>query len=142
MRISDLARRAGLTPATIRYYERLGLLPAPARSATGYRLYDDELADRLRFIKAAQRFGLRLNEIGELLEVQDRGRCPCGHTQELLRKRVAEVDEELSRLIQLRSELVEMIERADCSAPASMSWACAAEFIEGRCDCDNECCSV
>jgi DNA-binding transcriptional MerR regulator len=135
LRVSDVAGRVGLTTATIRYYERLGLLPPPQRTPAGYRQYDEDVADRLRFIKGAQRFGLRLDEIRELLDVQDRGQCPCGHTQELLRGRVAEVDEEMRRLQQLRSDLLAMIERADCDAPTSLSWPCAVEFIEGRgCD--------
>jgi DNA-binding transcriptional MerR regulator len=93
------------------------------------------VADRLRFIKGAQRFGLRLEEIRELLDIQDQGRCPCGHTQELLGTRVKEVDEEMRPLRRLRNDLLQMIERADCDAPASMSWPCAVEFIEGgRCE--------
>jgi DNA-binding transcriptional MerR regulator len=145
LKVSDLAGRVGLTPDTLRYYERLGLLPEPARSPSGYRQYDEELADRLRFIKGAQRFGLRLGEIKELLDIQDGGQCPCGHTQQLLRTRVVEVDQEMRRLEQLRADLVTMIERADCDAPSSMSWPCAVDFIEGRsCDdeerrCDDEC---
>lgn len=136
LRVSDLAARVGLSPATVRYYERLRLLPEPERSPSGYRQYDEELADRLRFIKGAQRFGLRLNEIRELLDIQDRGMCPCGHTRELLRTRVEEVDEEMRRLERLRADLLTMIDRANCDAPASMSWPCAVEFIEGRrCDC-------
>ena len=59
----------------MRYDERLGLLPKPERSPCGYRQYDEELADRLRFIKGAQRFGLPLEEIKELLDIQDRGSC-------------------------------------------------------------------
>jgi DNA-binding transcriptional MerR regulator len=134
LKVSDLAGRVGLTAATVRYYERLGLLPTPERSPSGYRQYDeDDLADRLRFIKGAQRFGLRLDEIRELLDIQDQGQCPCGHTQELLRTRVAEVDEEMRRLAGLRTDLVTMIERADCDDSASMSWPCAVEFI-GRCE--------
>jgi DNA-binding transcriptional MerR regulator len=133
--VSDVAGRVGLTPATVRYYERLGLLPAPERTPSGYRQYDEDVADRLRFIKGAQRFGLRLDEIRELLDIQDRGQCPCGHTQELLRTRVAEVDEEMRRLRRLRTDLLTMIERAECDESASMSWPCAVEFIEGgRCE--------
>jgi DNA-binding transcriptional MerR regulator len=131
LRVSDVAGRVGLTPATIRYYERLGLLPTPERTPSGYRQYDEGVADRLRFIKGAQRFGLRLDEIRELLDIQDQGQCPCGHTQELLRTRVAEVDEEMRRLKRLRSDLLAMIKRADCDATASMTWPCAVEFIEG-----------
>lgn len=142
LKVSDIAGRVGITPDTVRYYERLGLLPQPERTPSGYRQYDEELADRLRFIKGAQRFGLRLEEIKDLLDIQDRGQCPCGHTQELLRARVTEVDEEMRRLRRMRRDLLQMIERADCDAPVSMSWPCAAEFIEGG-RCDDECgCSV
>jgi len=137
LKVSDLAGRVGLTPATLRYYERRGLLPQPERSSSGYRLYNEELADRLRFIKGAQRFGLRLEEIKELLEIQDRGTCPCGHTRALLSVRVEEVDEEMRRLERLRADLLTMIDRADCDSPVSMSWPCAVEFIEGR-RCDDE----
>ena len=79
--VSALADQAGLSPDTVRYYERVGLLPEPACSAAGYRLYDQAAVGRLRLIKGAQRAGLRLREIGELLQVADRGQCPCGHTE-------------------------------------------------------------
>src|SRR6266542_67290 len=95
--VSALAGQVGLTPDAVRYYERLGLLPPPARSRAGYRLYDQATVDRLRLIKGAQRVGLRLREIGELLEVVDGGQCPCGHTEMLLSQRLAEVDAELIR---------------------------------------------
>lgn len=81
LRISEIAESVGVSSDTIRYYEREGLLPAPARSVSGYRQYDQGIIDRLRFIKGAQAFGLRLSEIGELLEIQDKGACPCGHTE-------------------------------------------------------------
>jgi DNA-binding transcriptional MerR regulator len=137
LRVSELAGRVGLTADTVRYYERLGLLPEPSRSASGYRQYDEELTDRLRFIRGAQRFGLRLGEIKELLDIQDKGRCPCGHTQELLSTRIAEVEREMRRLEQLRTELLTMTRRADCDAPTAMSWPCAVDFIEGR-GCNDE----
>ncbi|HEX8134153.1 MAG TPA: MerR family transcriptional regulator [Actinomycetes bacterium] len=88
--VSALADQAGLSADTVRYYERVGLLPKPARSAAGYRLYDQTAVGRLRLIKGAQRAGLRLREIGELLQVADQGQCPCGHTETLLRERLAE----------------------------------------------------
>ena len=78
--VSKLAARVGLTADTIRYYERAGLLPPPDRAASGYRAFEDDPVDRLRFIKGAQRIGLHLQEIKELLDIPDRGLCPCGHT--------------------------------------------------------------
>lgn len=84
----------------MRYCERLGLLHPPVRSPARYRLYGQATVDRLRLIKGAQRVGLRLREIRELLKVVDRGQCPCGHTQALLTQRLAEVDAEPARLAQ------------------------------------------
>ena len=67
-------------------------MPEIERSASGYRLYGDGAVERLRFIKRTQRFGLRLEAIGQLLDVRQRGLCPCGHTRRLLEDRVAELD--------------------------------------------------
>jgi DNA-binding transcriptional MerR regulator len=135
-RISDLAAQAGLSAATVRYYEHLGLLPAPARTAAGYRNHDDEALDRLRFIKGAQQVGLRLREIGELLTIRDRGLCPCGHPAQLLRQRMAEVAEEVARLGEVRAELARMLAQypdQPSQDPASGLWWCEQQFTrEGR----------
>jgi len=123
--VSGLAAQVGVSPDTVRYYERLGLLPRPARSAAGYRRYDEEAVQRLRFVKGAQRVGLRLREIGELLQVVDRGQCPCGHTEALLRERLAEVDAELARLEALRSELARLLAQRPepaCAMDTAEEW--------------------
>ncbi len=138
--VSALADQAGLSADTVRYYERVGLLPEPARSAAGYRLYDQAAVGRLRLIKSAQRAGLRLREIGELLQVADRGRCPCGHTETLLRQRLAEVRAELERLRALEADLVRLLERyADPACPetvaAAATWWCAEDWHS---DCDSD----
>jgi DNA-binding transcriptional MerR regulator len=132
--VSQLAERAGVRADTVRYYERVGLLPAPARSPAGYRTYDEAAVERLRFIKGAQRVGLRLRHIVELLEVADRGQCPCGHTETLLRQRLAEVDAELDRLEALRTELARLLDahpEAACQDPAVGGWWCVQEFSQG-----------
>jgi len=129
--VSALAGQAGLSADTVRYYERVGLLPEPARSAAGYRLYDQDAVGRLRLIKGAQRAGLRLREIGELLQVADQGQCPCGHTETLLQERLGEVRAELERLRALEADLTRLLERhSDPSCPeattaAAASWWCA-----------------
>lgn len=128
--ISKLAERVGMTPDALRYYERAGLLPKPERAASGYRVYDDDIADRLRFIKGAQRLGLRLREISELLDVLDRGLCPCGHTEALLRQRVHEIDEEIVRLRDLKRQLGRLVERFPADAcEGEAGWPCQEEFI-------------
>ena len=132
--VSALATQAGLSADTVRYYERVGLLPPPDRSAAGYRLYDQDALGRLRLIKGAQRAGLRLREIGELLQVADRGQCPCGHTETLLRGRLAEVQAELERLRSLEAELTRLLERQpDSPCPevstAAARWWCVGDTI-------------
>lgn len=127
--ISELAADVGVTPATLRYYERLGMLPKPRRTASGYRDYDDGEVDRIRFIKGGQRLGLRLREIRELLEIRDRGLCPCGHTETLLRRRIEEVEADLVRLTEMRDELVRMGGKVSDTGCADGDWSCAREFI-------------
>lgn len=130
--VAKLAAQAGLSPDTLRYYERAGLLPLPDRSRAGYRQYDERMVERLRFIKGAQRTGLRLRHVKELLEVIDRGMCPCGHTQTLVDERLAEVDREIKQLREVRKQLVALKEHLPASASTndSQPWPCERTFIE------------
>jgi DNA-binding transcriptional MerR regulator len=125
LRVRELADEAGVSPDTVRYYERTGLLPPPARTASGYREYEPTAVDRLLFIQGAQRLGLRLRDIRELLAVRDTGTCPCQPAEVLLRRRLDELDAELRRLASLRGELVRMINglpSKDCPDPVPGSW--------------------
>lgn len=96
LKIGELAKRLGLNPRTIRFYEDAGVLPEPARSAGGYRVYTARDEQRLRFIKAAQRVGLKLGEIKEVL---------CSYVADLIDARLAEVDERMRDLRTLKREL-------------------------------------
>ena len=109
MSVAALARRVGVKPDTIRYYEKSGLLPPAARTMGDHRRYGEDSVDRLRFIQGAQRLGLRLRQIATLLEVRDTGNCPCQPAEQLLRERIAEIDSELGRLKALRTDLVRMV---------------------------------
>jgi DNA-binding transcriptional MerR regulator len=125
LRVAEVAAEAGLSPDTIRYYERAGLLPAPARTPAGYRAYSLAVLDRLRFIQGGQRLGLRLREIRDLLAVRDTGTCTCEPAEQLLRRRLAELDAEMVRLAALRTDLVAMVEAlpaGDCPDPAPGTW--------------------
>src|SRR5271170_5341517 len=107
--VGQLAARAEVRADTIRYYERAGLLPEPRRTDGDHRRYGAADVDRLLFIRGAQRLGLRLAEIRELLVVRETGDCPCGPAEVLLREHVAEIDREIARLAALRAELSAMI---------------------------------
>jgi len=130
--VSKLAEQVGTSADTVRYYERIGLLPVTERSPSGYRLYGDEAVERLRFIKRAQRFGLRLDAIAELLDVRRRGLCPCGHTRTLLENRVAELDEEMTSLARLRADIALMIDELPPAPPPSGDWGCGSDLLQIR----------
>ncbi len=147
LKVSEIADRGGVSADTVRYYEREGLLPPPPRSPSGYREYDETSVHRIRFIKDAKGLGLRLAEIKELLEIQDRGACPCGHTRTLVERHLIEIDAEMKRLSELRAELEAMSE-LECSVPADgVPWACEVRFTkkggatmsDANCDCGPEC---
>jgi len=91
--IGELARRAGVPASTVRYYERLGLLRPLQRSRGNYRLYGDEDAERLRFIRAAQATGFTLEGVRELLRPS-----PCARVQTLIEDRLREIDARLREL--------------------------------------------
>ncbi len=123
--ITETAARLGVRSDTLRYYERARLISSAGRTVGGYRVYDDNVVDRVRFIKAAQRSGLRLRSIAELLTISDSGNCPCGHTADLVRQRIAEVDAEINDLQTLRRKLVRLgRENERCRTPSVDRWSC------------------
>lgn len=113
MQISEAAKRAGVTPPTIRYYEEIGLLPKPSRSGAGYRSYPDSAVDELRFIRKAQAIGFSLAEIGEILQLSRAGQIPCGHVLTLAHQHLAAVDERIRRLQKFRSQLAADVAKWD-----------------------------
>lgn len=123
--VGQLAARAAVRADTVRYYEREGLLPAPRRTEGEHRRYGPAALDRLLFIRGAQRLGLRLAEIRELLAVRDTGTCACEPAAALLRRHVAEIGTEIERLAALRAELLAMLAAMpgpDCPDPLPGTW--------------------
>jgi DNA-binding transcriptional MerR regulator len=130
--ISKIGAEVGLTADTVRYYEKAGLLPPPARTSAGYRVYGEDAIERLRFIRGVQRFGLRLREIRELLEVLDLGACLCGHAEKLVEKRIREIEHEIDELAQVKTRLVRLRQnvRSMSRDPATGRWPCERQFLE------------
>lgn len=126
--VSKLAALAAVSPDTIRFYEKEGLIAEPDRSTSGYRLYDEKVADRVRFIKNGQATGLKLAAIKELLEIRDQGRCPCGHTRRIVEDRLAELDNEISRLEHMRVQLTKM---KKSSINGTYDWCCPSRAEGG-----------
>ena len=113
MRIGQLADQLGINPKTIRYYEGIGLLPEPERTPARYRVYDDADVERVTFIKTAQRLGITLDEIREILALRERGEQPCAYVRDVLRREVAEIGQRITEMTVLRDELVALMELAE-----------------------------
>jgi DNA-binding transcriptional MerR regulator len=111
MLIGEIARISDLTPATIRYYEELGLLTAPQRSVSGYRHYCPTILDELKFIKKGQGLGFSLEEIREILSISRAGNTPCAQVLDMARRNLAAADERIRHLQDFRTRLAAQISR-------------------------------
>lgn len=131
LRISDLAERVEVSVSTVRYYERIGLVPAPRRSASGYRLYDADAEARLLFITRGKRLGLSLEEIADLLAIWDGTNC--GPTQERLSALLA------AKQVEIRQQIQELERFADQLADVEARLL-AAPVVDG-CAPDLACCA-
>lgn len=103
--IGALASRAGFTTKAVRYYERIGLLPAPPRRPSGYRAYGEGDLARLDFIAKAKRLGLSLEEIRDVLALRDAGVEPCVHVVRVIDRHVEEVERAIAELSEFRTQL-------------------------------------
>jgi MerR family transcriptional regulator, copper efflux regulator len=107
LKIGEVASLTGMSVKTIRYYEEIGLLePTTTRSESGYRLFSNQVLNRLAFIKRSQSLGLSLSEIREILEIHDSGELPCGSVKQHLLLKVKAVSEQIEALEILKSELL------------------------------------
>ncbi|NJN29151.1 MAG: heavy metal-responsive transcriptional regulator [Synechococcales cyanobacterium RM1_1_8] len=123
LRIGQLKDRSQVSIKTIRYYEELGLLTAAQRSEGGFRLFSPTVVARLAFIKRSQQLGLSLQEIGELLQIRDRGQSPCQELKHKLQDKVREIDHKIAQLSQLKGEL-EVLMQEEGSAQAQAGVIC------------------
>ena len=105
MQIGVLAKKMGVNPKTIRYYEQIGLLPRAPRTKSGYRDYTERDAERLEFVRSAKVLGVALEEIKEVLAFRDRGVSPCPYVLELINAKVAEIESRIRGLGMMAREL-------------------------------------
>jgi len=117
MTIGALARRAGVSVETIRYYQRCGLLATPLRPADGYRRYSAEDLRRTEFIKRVQRLGFTLAEIAELLTLQFEAGLTCEDMTRRAGAKVAAIEQKIAALSSLRDTLIGLAARcqAECT---------------------------
>ncbi len=106
--IGQVARRAEVGVQTIRYYEREGLLPEPARRPSGYRVYPEGVVRRLLFIRRAKELGFSLREIKELLALRVDPGCTCGEIKARALAKVDDVDRKIASLQCIRGALLDL----------------------------------
>jgi MerR family transcriptional regulator, mercuric resistance operon regulatory protein len=109
--IGELSRRTGARVETIRYYEDVGLLPAPARSAAGYRLYGTEHLKRLTFVRGACALGFSIDEVRKLLDLADHRQRPCAEARALAAAHLADVRAKIADLQAMELVLEETVAR-------------------------------
>lgn len=112
--IGTAARQSGVKVPTIRYYEGIGLLPAPARTDGNRRLYGAADMRRLAFIRHARELGFEVEAIRTLLALQDNPSQPCGAADTIARVRLAEVRQRIASLNALQAELERMVDECAC----------------------------
>jgi DNA-binding transcriptional MerR regulator len=117
--IGEAARRAGVSPDLVRYYERVGLLPRAPRTAGGFRYYSEDAVVRLLFVRNAIRFGFTAKELAGFLKARDSGRPPCHSVRAAGQRLLKEMDDQLARLQESRAAMAEMLEAWDVRLDAT-----------------------
>ena len=116
--IGELGRLTGTKVETIRYYERIGLLAAPGRTAGNYRAYGPAHLSRLSFIRRSRDLGFSLDQVRALLDLSDDRDRPCDAVDRIATQHLAEVDRKIADLTALRRELASMIDQCSCGTIA------------------------
>jgi Cu(I)-responsive transcriptional regulator len=116
--IGELGRLTGTKVETIRYYERIGLLAAPERTAGNYRAYGPEHLNRLSFIRRSRDLGFSIEQVRALLDLSDDRARPCEAIDAIAKEHLTEVDRKIADLRALRRELANMINQCRCGTVA------------------------
>ncbi|MCR6732637.1 MULTISPECIES: helix-turn-helix domain-containing protein [unclassified Afipia] len=118
LKIGDLSRATTTKVETIRYYENIGLLPAPSRTAGNFRSYAPEHLVRLSFIRRARELGFTLDQVRNLLDLSDEKRRSCESVDAIAREHLRQVDRKIADLKALRAELDSVINQCRCGTIA------------------------
>jgi DNA-binding transcriptional MerR regulator len=131
MQISDLARRCAVNVQTIRYYERIGLLPRAMRGANGYRVYGAESARAVQFVRQAQSLGFSLEECRQILDLRRHHKRPCDEVIRMSQAHLDRVEGEILRLRRFQKRLKSLLVKWRARGPQPDCSAAICEMIEG-----------
>lgn len=125
LRIGEVAARTGITVEALRYYEREGLLPAPARTAAGIRRFRPDVVSRVLFVKQAQAAGLTLRDIKQLTGLErGRSRAVCQRMRKVLARRLRDIDGRVKELQTLRTTLEGYVQACDSALETGVELKC------------------
>lgn len=129
MRIGQAAEEALLEASAIRFYESAGVLPEPARSDAGYRVYDEPAVELMRFVRRLRALELPLDDIREIVQMRTSGEAPCRPVRDAIARESEAVDDRIAELNRLRTELRSLQQRMDATVD---QWpqACVCHVIE------------
>ena len=113
MQIGEVARSTGLEASAIRYYETHGIVPEPARTAAGYRDYDDTQVELLRFVRRLRSLELPLDDVREIVSLRTDGQAPCTHVRDAITREAEAIGQRIEELARLRDELARLQNAAD-----------------------------
>jgi DNA-binding transcriptional MerR regulator len=113
LKIGEVSRRSGIGIEALRFYERSGVLEKPSRTESGYRVYDEAVLERLAFIKQAQALGFSLDEVKRIIEDARTGKSPCDEVRDIVRHRLADLDERMREMRRYRTELAKTLAEWD-----------------------------
>lgn len=119
MQIGDLSQRSGVNIETIRYYERIGILPVPIRQSNGRRIYNESDTQRLRFIRHARELGFDLASVRILLNLQENPHASCKEASRIAQDQLNAVEIRMARLMDLQAELKNMITKCNVGQVAN-----------------------
>lgn len=110
LHVAELAERASVTPATIRYYSRVGLLSPGREPENGYRCYTSDDLKRVEFVRQSQKLGLKIGDIKAILEIVDQGDMPCGQVKTLVEQRLATIRDKLAEYQKVERRICEALD--------------------------------
>lgn len=113
LKIGQVSEQSDLPVKTIRFYEERGLIEAAKRTSGGFRLFEPSVLPRLSFIRRSQALGLSLNDIQDILGIADSGQRPCKDVRHKFQEKIAEIDQRIQELTQLKGQLQVLIAEAD-----------------------------
>ena len=117
LQVGEVSRQLGLNPQTLYFYERIGLIPPPQRTESGYRLFSQQDMDRLAFITRAKALGLSLDEIKDILALKDGRSLTCQAVHDRLAVKLTQIEQQIQQLQALQGELRPLLERCQAANP-------------------------